>query len=67
MSPETAAWLANLRAEAAAPGALLVAVEGDPPVAIYPNDIVGKSDAELLAFVRERLAEPSPRAENEIC
>lgn len=67
MSPETAAWLANLRAEAAAPGALLVAVEGNPPVAIYPNDIVGKSDDELLAFVRERLAEQIPEARDELC
>ena len=57
MSPEIAAWLANLRAEAAAPGALLVAVEGTPPLAIYPDDIVGKSDNELLAFVRARLDE----------
>lgn len=58
MSPETAAWLANLRAEAAAPGALLVAVHGERgPVAIYPNETVGKSDDELLACVSRRLAE----------
>ena len=57
MSLDTAAWLANLRAEAAAPGALLVAVEGNPPVAIFPDDMVGKSDDELLAFVRARLDE----------
>lgn len=56
MSPKTAAWLANLRAELAAPGALLFSVPGKAgTVAIFPQDIVGKSDDELLAFVRERL------------
>jgi hypothetical protein len=56
MSPETAAWLANVRAEAAAPGALLVVVR-DPSrsVAIFPQDIVGKSDAELAEFIFARL------------
>ncbi|MEH6434294.1 hypothetical protein [Massilia sp. DD77] len=59
MSPETAAWLADLRAEAAAPGALLVAVPGKAgTLPIYPNDIVGKSDDELLAYVRERVGSP---------
>ena len=57
MSPETAAWLAKLRAEAAAPGALLVAIEGDPPVVLYPNDIVGKSDDELLEMIGSRTKE----------
>lgn len=57
MSPETAAWLANVRAELA-DGALLVAVPGKSgPVAIFPEDIVARSDDELLAFIRGRLAE----------
>lgn len=57
MSPETAAWLANVRAELA-DGALLVTVHGPSgPVAIFPEDIVGKSDVELDAFIRARLSE----------
>jgi hypothetical protein len=57
MSTETAAWLANVRAELAA-GALLVTVAGTSgSVAIFPEDIVGKSDNELLAFIARRLAE----------
>jgi hypothetical protein len=55
MNPETAAWLANVRAEAAAPGALIVTVDGR--VAIFPEDIVALSDDELLAFIDSRLAE----------
>jgi hypothetical protein len=58
MSPETAAWLANVRAEAAAPGALIVTIVGKSgSVAISPEDIVGKTDVELLAFIAGRLAE----------
>ena len=57
MSPETAAWLANVRAELA-DGALLVAVSNDPgSVAIFPEDTVGKSDDELQRFIERRLAE----------
>lgn len=58
MSPDTAAWLANVRAEAAAPGALPVVVrDGSRSVAIFPDQVVGKSDDELLAFIASRLAE----------
>ena len=58
MSSETAAWLANVRAGAAAPGALLVIVrDGSRSVAIFPDQVVGKSDDELLAFIASRLAE----------
>jgi hypothetical protein len=58
MSPDTAAWLANVRAEAAAPGALVVVVRGKSrSVAIFPDQVVGKSDDELLAFIVSRLAE----------
>jgi hypothetical protein len=58
MSPATAAWLATVRAEAAAPGALFVIVRGPAGrVAIPPEHIVGKSDDELLALIAARLAE----------
>jgi hypothetical protein len=58
VSPDTAAWLANVRAEAAAPGALFVVVrDHSRSVAIFPEDVVGKSDNELLAFIAQRLAE----------
>jgi hypothetical protein len=56
MSPDTAAWLANVRAEAAAPGALLVVVrDRSRSVAIFPEDIVGKPDDELAEFIVARL------------
>jgi len=63
MSPDTAAWLANLRAEAAAPGSLMIpisgTVRGRPARAvIFQDEFVGKTDAELLALFRARLAEP---------
>lgn len=58
MTPETAAWLANVRAEATAPGVVYVAiVSSKRTVAIFPEEIVGKADDELLAYVRQRLAE----------
>jgi hypothetical protein len=57
ISPETTAWLANVRAELAT-GALPVTVNGPASsVAIFPDEIVGKSDDELLAFIAGRLAE----------
>jgi hypothetical protein len=58
MSPADAALVAFVRAEAAAPGAVIVAVKGR--VAIFPEDIVGKSDDELLSFIEARLAERIP-------
>jgi hypothetical protein len=58
MSPEDAALVANVRVEAAAPGALLVVVrDSSRSVAIFPDEIVGMSDDELLAFIDSRLAE----------
>lgn len=58
MSPGTAAWLANVRAEAEAPGAFMVVIQSSKGrVVIFPDEVVGKSDDELLAFVRTRLAE----------
>ena len=56
--PTTVAWLANIRTEASAPGALVVVVQGPRgSIAIIPEDIVGKSDEELLAFIAARLDE----------
>jgi hypothetical protein len=59
MRPDTVAWLANLRAQAADPGNLCVVIprRAGGSVAIFPEDIVGKSDAELLVYVTDRLAE----------
>jgi hypothetical protein len=55
MSPADAALIANVRAEAAAAGAVIIPVDGR--VAIFPEDIVGKSDDELLSFIEARLTE----------
>jgi len=58
MKPATAAWLAKLRADAAPPGTTFVIVRGPAgAVAITPDEIVGKSDDELLAFIVGRLKE----------
>ena len=58
MKPATAAWLAKLRADAAPPGTTFVIVRGPAgSVAITPDEIVGKSDEELLAFIVGRLKE----------
>lgn len=58
MKPETAAWLARVRANAAAPDIVFVTVRGPAgSVAIFPDEIVGKSDEELLAFIVRRLKE----------
>jgi hypothetical protein len=60
--PETAAWLANIRAEAADPSTVLVIVSGKTGrVTIFPDEIVGKSDDELLAVIAARLADRSTR------
>lgn len=57
MRPETITWLANVRAQVAA-GADIVIVRGPTgAVAIFPDEIVGTSDDELLAFIAGRLAE----------
>jgi hypothetical protein len=58
MRPDVLAWLATVRAEAEVPGTIAV-VLGPPErqVAIPQQDIVGKSDEELLAFIARRLAE----------
>lgn len=61
MKPETAAWLARVRANAAAPGTTFVIVRGPAgSMAITPDEIVGKTDEELLAFIGRRLTESRP-------
>lgn len=58
MRPDTVAWLARVRANAAVPGTIFVTIAGKSgSVAIPPEDIVGKSDDELLAFIARRLTE----------
>jgi hypothetical protein len=60
MSPETAALLASERTQAADPSVFMVVIRRKTrggSVAIFPEDIVGKPDNELLAFIAERLAE----------
>jgi hypothetical protein len=56
MRPATTAWLARVRANAAPPGTTFVIVRGPAgSVAVTPDEIVGKSDDELLAFIVGRL------------
>jgi hypothetical protein len=60
MSPESAALLADVRAQAADPRVFLVVIRRKTrggSLAIFPEDIVGKSDDELLTFIASRLAE----------
>ncbi|MGG7603540.1 hypothetical protein [Massilia sp. BKSP1R2A-1] len=47
MDARTAAWLAKLRAEAEVPGTILVCAGR---LRLRPDEIVGMSDAELLAL-----------------
>lgn len=55
MGRENAAWLARIRAEAESPDALLVVVPGNAgSMAIFAEDVVGKSDEELLAYIAAR-------------
>ncbi|WP_288379828.1 hypothetical protein [uncultured Massilia sp.] len=49
MDARTTAWLAKLRAEAEVPGTILVCAGR---LRLRPDEIVGKSDDELLAHVR---------------
>lgn len=58
ISPENSARIAKIRAEAAEPGTLVVVVPGNAgSVAISPDEIVARSDDELLAFIAVRLGE----------
>lgn len=56
--PATAALLAALREWAVLPGAQIYPIRTKTKnIAIFPEDVVGKSDEELLAFIRQRLNE----------
>lgn len=55
ITPATAAKLAEMREWAADPQAWVWPVQGR---AIFPADVVGKSDTELLEFIRQRINEP---------
>lgn len=60
MSPEAAALLAGVRAQAADSRVFIVVIRRKTrggSVAIFPEDIVGKSDDELQALIAARLAE----------
>lgn len=61
MSPDISAWLAKLRAEAEEPGTIIVCTGR---LRLLPEEIVGKSDDELLAFISERL-DHIPKARSE--
>jgi len=55
---EADVWIANIRAEAAVPGTLVVVVMSrSGSIALFPENIVGQSDAELQAYIAMRLAE----------
>ena len=54
ITPATAAKLAEMREWAADPQAWVWPVQGR---AIFPADVVGKSDTELLEFIRQRINE----------
>jgi hypothetical protein len=52
MHPRVTAWLASMRAEAEVPGTIIVCAGR---LRLLPDEIVGKSDDELFAYVSERL------------
>jgi hypothetical protein len=58
MSPNDAALIADVRADVA-DGVDIVVIGGR--VAIFPDEIVGKSDDELLAYIAGRLADSIER------
>jgi hypothetical protein len=61
VNTDTAAWLAEMREWAADPRALIFPINGERrSIALFPADIVGKSDDELLAFIAGRLDEHEP-------
>jgi hypothetical protein len=59
MSRQSDVWLAKLRDQAREPGVLLVIVRRPigGSIAIFPDEILSKSDDELRAFLHARLAE----------
>ena len=57
MKSETTEWLANLRMQATEPGTLFVAIRGRAGrLLVYPEEILCKSDEELLRFIREQFS-----------
>jgi hypothetical protein len=57
MSPYTKKWLADLRLQALDPGTLFVAIRSRAGrLLLYPEDILDKSDEQLLDLIRDRLA-----------
>ena len=57
MKPVTTQWLANLRIQATEPGTLFVAIKSRAGrLVMYPEDILDKSDEQLLSQIRRRLA-----------
>jgi hypothetical protein len=58
MDASIAAWLTGMRDWAAQPDAQIFTVQGKRgSIAIFPDDVNGKTDDELLALVRERCNE----------
>jgi hypothetical protein len=53
MTPEEVALTGNIKAEAASPETILVVVRGR--VAIFAEDIVGKTDEQMLELINARL------------
>jgi len=65
MKPATIAWLAKLRAQAAEPGIIYVAVRGPRgTIPVFPEDVTNKSDEQLLAFLCERLSATPTRGQD---
>lgn len=58
IQPATAARLADMREWAADPGAVCYPVTTNSSrVVIFPEDIAGRTDEQLLALIRERCTE----------
>lgn len=57
MKSETTEWLANLRMQATEPGTLFVTIRGRAGrLLVYPDEILCKSDEELLQFIRKKFS-----------
>jgi hypothetical protein len=58
MSPDPAALLPEIREWAADPRALVFPINGERrSIALFPAEVIGKTDDELLRFIAARLAE----------
>lgn len=66
MRKETIEWLATLRARAEEPGIIFVAVRArSRSIFIYPEEILDRTDEQLLAFIRHRLANAAKSSKSE--